>query len=83
VINGMAHGVPIDSGVENPLGTAGAHMLDVGVDSTARSAAFFGIAPEVKEQAGKRRVRKAPSDQRATGPQGVIDKALRAAGLIR
>ncbi|MBA3677459.1 MAG: PHB depolymerase family esterase [Sphingosinicella sp.] len=83
VINGMAHGVPLDGAAEDALGAAGAHMLDVGVDSTARIAAFFGIAPEVKEQAERPRRRKPPTRQRAAGPEGVIDKALRAAGLIR
>lgn len=83
MIDGMAHGVPLDAGGADSIGEAGAHMLDVGVDSTARIAAFFGIAPEVKKPAGKPRARKAPRQGPAAGPQGVIDKALRAAGLIR
>ncbi|HEU0099445.1 MAG TPA: PHB depolymerase family esterase [Allosphingosinicella sp.] len=45
VITGMAHGIPLDGGGEDPLGEAGAHMLDVGLSSTARIAAFFAIAP--------------------------------------
>jgi poly(hydroxyalkanoate) depolymerase family esterase len=44
-ITGMAHGIPLAGG-EDALGEAGPHMLDVGLSSTARIAAFFGIAPE-------------------------------------
>ena len=44
-ITGMAHGVPLAGG-KDAIGAAGAHMLDVGLSSTARIAAFFGIGPE-------------------------------------
>jgi poly(hydroxyalkanoate) depolymerase family esterase len=90
-ITGMAHGVPLDSGADS-LGQAGAHMLDVGLSSTARIAAFFGIAPEeeaavaAKPRAGTRPAPPARSQSRpepASGPQAVIEKALRAAGLMR
>ncbi|TMJ14759.1 MAG: PHB depolymerase family esterase [Alphaproteobacteria bacterium] len=86
-ITGMDHGVPL-SGGEGAVGAAGAHMLDVGLSSTARIAAFFGIAPEEEEAA--KPLRQAPARARAraqapaaTGPQAVIEKALRAAGLMR
>jgi len=95
-ITGMAHGVPLDSrGGEDSLGQAGAHMLDVGLSSTARIAAFFGIAPEEgraaaaaaakprAESKAPARVRAKPRPGPASGPQAVIEKALRAAGLMR
>jgi poly(hydroxyalkanoate) depolymerase family esterase len=88
-ITGMAHGVPLAGGVEDALGVAGAHMLDVGLSSTARIAAFFGIAPEEKARPAKaapgkpRAPRKAAAPEAASGPQQVIEKALRAAGLLR
>jgi len=96
-ITGMAHGVPLDASAgEDALGQAGAHMLDVGLSSTARIAAFFGIAPaeesaRVAAAAGKRgaaakpaaRAQAKPPPQPASGPQAVIEKALRAAGLMR
>jgi poly(hydroxyalkanoate) depolymerase family esterase len=118
-IAGMAHGVPLDSGGDDALGAAGAHMLDVGLSSTARIAEFFGIAPEgeaaskprpAAEPAGQRPVEAKPADKgnvsapakarpdakpgarsggpqrpavQAGGPQAVIEKALRAAGLMR
>jgi poly(3-hydroxybutyrate) depolymerase len=88
-VTGMAHGVPLDGSGEGALGTAGAHMLDVGLSSTARIAAFFGIAPEAgRRQARLRpepepRPRAQPRREPAAGAQAVIEKALRAAGLMR
>jgi poly(hydroxyalkanoate) depolymerase family esterase len=97
MIAGMAHGVPLDASAgEDALGQAGAHMLDVGLSSTARIAAFFGIAPAEEEGrvaavAGKpsgaakpaARAQARPRPKPANGPQAVIEKALRAAGLMR
>ena len=90
-ITGMAHGIPLDPGTgQGELGEAGAHMLDVGLSSTGHIAAFFGIAPEMVEArtAPKRSAR--PSRPRASarvepsnGVQAVIEKALKAAGLMR
>jgi poly(hydroxyalkanoate) depolymerase family esterase len=89
-IAGMAHGVPLAGGGEDPIGQAGAHMLDVGLSSTARIAAFFGIAPEEKAVRRRKRAAAAPPPtsspvppKAASGPQAVIEKALRAAGLMR
>jgi len=90
-ITGMAHGIPLDGGGEEPLGEAGAHMLDVGLSSTARIAAFFGIAPEAEQRPRAARPA-APSRSRpaaakalpkASGPQEIIEDALRKAGLMR
>lgn len=90
-ITGMAHGVPLDPGGDEAVGAAGAHMLDVGLDSTARISDFFGIAAAAKaapkpRAAAKpvRRLRPEPERTEApSGPQAVIEKALRAAGLMR
>lgn len=95
-ITGMAHGIPLDGSGEDKLGEAGAHMLDVGLSSTARIAAFFGIAPAGEErradEAGSlpapRRRRDGATDSRprpqaANGVQQVIEEALRKAGLMR
>ncbi|MFC7500016.1 alpha/beta hydrolase family esterase [Enterovirga sp. GCM10030262] len=92
-IAGMAHGIPLDPGTgEGQSGEAGAHMLDVGLSSTDRIAAFFGIAPAVAEAP----VRKPPAKARGAGVarsvarpepanevQAVIEKALKSAGLMR
>ena len=92
-ITGMAHGIPLDPGTgEGESGVAGAHMLDVGLSSTDRIAAFFGIAPTGADKArapaprasarprakGRAQVRPDPP----AGVQAIIEKALRAAGLM-
>jgi poly(hydroxyalkanoate) depolymerase family esterase len=94
VITGMAHGVPLDDGVD-ALGEAGAHMLDVGLSSTARIAAFFGIAPETEAGEGPVATSNPPAPRRPRpsarrspqeapgGVQQVIEEALRKAGLMR
>jgi poly(hydroxyalkanoate) depolymerase family esterase len=91
-ITGMAHGIPLDGRGEDALGEAGAHMLDVGLSSTARIAAFFGVAPEPEEApqaarpstaAAPRKPAAAGPGPRASGPQEIIEDALRKAGLMR
>ncbi|MGZ8297471.1 MAG: extracellular catalytic domain type 1 short-chain-length polyhydroxyalkanoate depolymerase [Allosphingosinicella sp.] len=90
-ITGMAHGIPLDGSGEDALGEAGAHMLDVGLSSTARIAAFFGIAPETTQRtqaarpvaAVRPRTAAAKILPQASGPQKVIEDALRKAGLMR
>jgi poly(hydroxyalkanoate) depolymerase family esterase len=94
-ITGMGHGIPLDGGADS-LGEAGAHMLDVGLSSTARIAAFFGIAPEgeARRQPSAAALVPPPAPQRAGpgtahrpqaagGVQQVIEEALRKAGLMR
>ena len=91
LVSGMAHGVPLATGGDDPTGVAGAHMLEVGIDSTGRIAAFFGIAPAT-EEASAPRIAAAPAPlptlpssgeiPAPNGPQQVIERALRAAGLM-
>lgn len=102
LIAGMAHGVPLDGGGEDPVGVPGAHMLDVGLSSSEHIAAFFGLAPERRERLASPGAAKPlppaaspipPAAPRPTarpvepaargGPKDVIEKALRAAGLMR
>jgi poly(hydroxyalkanoate) depolymerase family esterase len=92
-ITGMDHGIPLAGG-EEALGETGPHMLDVGLSSTARIAAFFGIAPETGEST-RREAAPSPAPRRhepakpgrapapANGVQKVIEDALRKAGLMR
>ncbi len=91
-ITGMAHGIPLDGSGEDALGEAGAHMLDVGLSSTARIADFFGIGPETAQRPSAVRpaaaARPGPAATpkalpQASGPQQVIEDALRKAGLMR
>jgi poly(hydroxyalkanoate) depolymerase family esterase len=98
-ITGMAHGVPVATRGEEAVGTAGAHMLEVGLSSTRQIADFFGISgaeerraasprPAAAKPAPRPQVRaepraEPPARPAAHGPQAVIEKALRAAGLMR
>ena len=88
VVTGMAHGTPLRPGQdEGQSGEAGAHMLDVGLSSTDRIAAFFGIAPEPAagwpHQGAEVAVTTPSPAEPANDVQSVIDNALRAAGLMR
>jgi hypothetical protein len=65
-------------------------MLEVGLSSTLRIAAFFGIAPEEQEKPARTRVAEAAPLPRTSaesgspgGVQQVIEKALKAAGLMK
>jgi len=99
-VQGMAHGTPLMPGTgEGESGEARAHMLDVGLSSTDRIAAFFGIGPAVAGRKAKataaaaepRARREAPrsaGDRRARpgaagGIQKTIEDALRSAGLMK
>jgi len=88
VVTGMAHGTPLRPGRgEGQSGQAGAHMLDVGLSSTDRIAAFFGLAPEPAAPPERRDNRSAPGPEAQAEPandvQAIIENALREAGLIR
>jgi poly(hydroxyalkanoate) depolymerase family esterase len=88
VVTGMGHGTPLMPGnEEGQSGQVGPHMLDVGLSSTDRIAAFFGIAPEpaVPRERPVERPQAAPRPQTtpANDVQSVIEDALRSAGLMR
>ena len=87
VVTGMAHGTPLRPGRDaGESGKAGAHMLDVGLSSTDRIAAFFGIAPEPAARTKRPHGRPADGPDLHAAPandvQSVIENALRAAGLM-
>ena len=92
-IAGMGHGTPIDPRADQACGVAGPHMLDAGICSTRRIAAFWGLAanePAKRDipRSGDRfdakpePLRPSPPP-RPVGPGAVIEDALRAAGLMR
>jgi poly(hydroxyalkanoate) depolymerase family esterase len=95
-VSGMAHGTPLMPGTgDGQSGEAQAHMLDVGLSSTDRIAAFFGIGPAVAARTAKparsaparsgpaARPRPAPAASPAAGVQKTIEEALRSAGLMK
>lgn len=46
-IAGMGHGTPLDAGAPGNVETPGDYLLDVGVSSTRRLAAFWGLAEAI------------------------------------
>ncbi|MEG3089580.1 extracellular catalytic domain type 1 short-chain-length polyhydroxyalkanoate depolymerase [Sphingomonas sp. PB4P5] len=96
-IAGMGHGVPIDPSGPERLGAIGPYMLAAGIDSTAAIARSWGLIPAtvpvVARPAPKPAMTSAPRPARkpipiarakpASGIQGVIEDALRAAGLLK
>lgn len=89
-LSGMGHGTPIGGGD----GVAGPYMLDIGVSSTRHIARFWGLDVAAARTAATPQPRAAraeaapPPRSRARaapkpGVSGVIEEALRAAGLVR
>ncbi|MBP2550912.1 poly(hydroxyalkanoate) depolymerase family esterase [Neorhizobium galegae] len=87
-IGGMGHGTPVDAttGMEKP----GPYMLDIGLSSTRMMAQSWGLMPDgIKAEVGSRRAasKQMPPDARtahaAGSIQGLIEGALRSAGLMR
>ena len=80
LVEAMGHGVPIDPDGPDGLGQRGPHMLDVGVGSTAQIARGWGLIPA--EPPRRERPAIAPPAP-VPGVQQTIERALRAAGLMR
>ena len=76
--------------LQSSVREAGAHMLDVGLSSTDHIAAFFGIAPlpaakphELRPSIESPAPQRRPAGKEKTDSvQAVIEKALKAAGLM-
>lgn len=90
-IAGLGHGTPIATTGDEACGRPGPHMLDAGISSTYRIAASWGIAPATAPV----RLRTAAARHGPVAalppayvpvrfdPGATIDKALRAAGLMK
>lgn len=78
-LDGMGHGTPITEHGDEACGTPAAFMLEAGISSTRRIAAFWGLAPEPAAGIA------APKKPRPVlgGFEAIIDQAMRQAGLIR
>lgn len=94
IVAGMAHGTPLMPGrAVGQSGAAGPHMLDVGLSSTDRIAAFFGLSSVRTSSPVKTKASIAarvvaldapvPQPKPANDIQITIERALRAAGLMR
>jgi poly(hydroxyalkanoate) depolymerase family esterase len=78
-IPGLGHGTPIATTGTEALGHPAPFMLDCGLSSTRRIAAFWGIAPAVADGVASPRPAAASP---LTGVAATIDAALRRAGLL-
>lgn len=92
-IAGMGHGTPLATRGGESCGQVGPHMLEAGICSTSRLAGSWGIATGAKalrladQTAAKPAIKPAAPKIAAPplhkGVGGVIEDALRAAGLMR
>lgn len=104
-IDGMGHGVPLDTQAGEAYGVVGPYMLETGISSTGRIAVFWGIADAARMDTNRRStsdhfptravaVAQSRGDHRRpahdnaglaapAGVGGVIERALRTAGLMR
>ncbi|KQN93080.1 hypothetical protein ASE95_10910 [Sphingomonas sp. Leaf231] len=86
-VAGMGHGTPLATSGDEACGTPAAHMIDAGISSTYRIAAFWGIVPAVAPPLpGGTRPAPTIGEPRAPArfdPATAITDALRAAGLMK
>jgi poly(hydroxyalkanoate) depolymerase family esterase len=90
-LGGMGHGTPID--VSSGYGKAGPYMLDVGISSTQHIARSWGLMASFEKRVNRdpgqshepptNTLRPPFSLENGTGIQLTIEKALRAAGLMK
>ena len=90
-VAGMGHGIPICARGPDGYGTAGPHFLDAGICSTRHLAKRWGLASALVQKPAQSITRPAQETSRAkreamplaSGVGGIIEDALRAAGLMR
>lgn len=89
-VQGMGHGVPLETGGECRCGETGAFMLEAGISSTLHSARTWGLLDPAVQAGARARPATKPSRPAGStvwpalgGIGKVIDDALRAAGLMR
>lgn len=83
VIGGMGHGTPLSTLVPGSGEVAGPHMLEAGISSTRRIAAFWGIGDGEARRASEPPTATALAEPAPTGVRKAIEDALRSAGLMR
>ncbi|MCV9967472.1 PHB depolymerase family esterase [Pararhizobium sp. BT-229] len=90
-LGGMGHGTPIDA--TSGYGSAGPYMLDVGISSTQHIARSWGLIASFEKRVNldlpksheppANTFQSPYSSEQGTGIQQTIEKALRAAGLMK
>lgn len=85
-VTGMGHGTPLSTIGECGCGEAGSFMLEVGISSTIHSAKTWGLLAERSRAATPAVMKRSDEREQVPHPQasfsGIIEDALRAAGLI-
>lgn len=84
MIENLAHGTPLAVGGEEGYGAAGPFLIEAGISSSLEIARFWGIAGE--RRVTDKHAPKAQDEPQAADNfdvQGVIHRALTAAGLMR
>ena len=96
-IRGMGHGTPLATGGADACGKAGPHMLEAGICSTSKIAAFWGLTSTTRKSVESKHEIDRPvtnltpepanpqvrDGKRGGDVQSVIEKALRSAGLMK
>lgn len=86
-LRGVGHGTPIDT--SSGYGSQAPYMLDVGISSTEHIARNWGLTPSFERRASPEAAagmfdEKTEADREVTNNfQGVIESALRSAGLMK
>ncbi len=80
IIAGMGHGAPVTARGAEACGTPGSFMIETGISSTRRIAAFWGIAPQMASASPAASM---PKASEIGGIEAMINNALRQAGLLR
>ncbi|MCT8002392.1 PHB depolymerase family esterase [Sphingomonas sanguinis] len=88
MVTGMGHGTPLATDGDEACGVPGPHMLPVGLSSTYRIAAAWGIVPAAAPARPVDTVAAVPQKQASVrsmrfDPTTTINGALRAAGLMK
>ena len=84
LVPGLAHGTPLDTAdldADHAVGHIGPHMLDADIASTWHIAQSWGLLTKAAQSRSEPHIAKA--NKAEGGPGTVIEKALRAAGLLR
>lgn len=91
-IAGLGHGTPLKTSGSEACGHAGAHMIETGVSSTWRQAQSWGLldrpptaieAPAAKAKPAPPARQRPATETLANDVNTTIERALRAAGLMR
>ncbi|WP_255587277.1 extracellular catalytic domain type 1 short-chain-length polyhydroxyalkanoate depolymerase [Hephaestia mangrovi] len=82
-ITGLGHGTPLDTRGADGCGSSGAYMLEAQISSTRWIAHTWGLGEAPVDRRPIAQAEARPASPATTGVGGMIEDALRAAGLMR